>query len=68
MTLLKLLVVVVEKCHCSAASNINIISLILGKPLGTISAVQMDFCHEGGGVETPVQMVWGSYLVNINHY
>ena len=22
---------------------------ILGKPLGTISAVQMDFCHEGGG-------------------
>ena len=22
----------------------------------------------GGGVENPVQMVWGSYLVNINHY
>ena len=43
-------------------------ALVLGKPLGTISAVQMDFCHEGGGVETPVQMVWGSYLVNINHY
>ena len=42
--------------------------IYLGKPLGTISAVQMDFCHEGGGVENPVQMVWGSYLVNINHY
>ena len=22
----------------------------------------------GAGVENPVQMVWGSYLVNINHY
>ena len=22
---------------------------VLGKPLGAISAVQMDFCHEGGG-------------------
>ena len=43
-------------------------SYLLGKPLGMISAVQMDFCHEGGGVENPVQMVWGSYLVNVNHY
>ena len=26
------------------------------------------FLPRGGGVENPVQMVWGSYLVNINHY
>ena len=26
------------------------------------------FLPRGGGVENAVQMVWGSYLVNINHY
>ena len=30
--------------------------IALGKPLGTISAVQMDFCHEGG--EGGLVWVW----------